>query len=259
MRRVGGVVGARGAQRALRHAGVVARGGGSGGGGGGGGGNGGPPHLTQEQQRRAVGILSAARQLDLRRLGSQMGGTLLVDDATHKAEVQQAARDGTLSFGFSAGGCLFPYFIGSAGAMMDAGVLTGARRRPCLPACCTRLPSLDPPRAACCRADSVQLGGASAGSLLAATIKSGMPLDSIVEQNLRLMADLRAGGTRGRLGVRRPAAPPAPCAGRFAAPYRAEALRRRRPACRSPCSRPFSRSTCRRMRTSSATAHATWR
>jgi hypothetical protein len=30
-----------------------------------------------------------------------------------------------------------------------------------------------------------------------------MPLDDIVEQNLRLMADLRKGGTRGRLGVRR--------------------------------------------------------
>lgn len=47
------------------------------------------------------------------------------------------------------------------------------------------------------------MGGASAGSLLAACLKSGMPLDSVVEANLRLMADLRAGGTRGRLGVRR--------------------------------------------------------
>lgn len=28
-----------------------------------------------------------------------------------------------------------------------------------------------------------------------------MPLDSVVESNLRLMHDLRQGGTRGRLGV----------------------------------------------------------
>jgi hypothetical protein len=51
-------------------------------------------------------------------------------------------------------------------------------------------------------ADSVKLGGASAGSLLAACIKSGLPLGDIVEHNLRLMDDLRRGGTRGRLGVR---------------------------------------------------------
>jgi hypothetical protein len=60
----------------------------------------------------------------------------------------------------------------------------------------TRLPFLHPP------ADKVKLGGASAGSLLAACIKSGMPLDSLVEQNMKLMHDLRQGGTRGRLGVR---------------------------------------------------------
>jgi hypothetical protein len=45
------------------------------------------------------------------------------------------------------------------------------------------------------------VGGASAGSLLAACLKSGMPLDQVVEQNLRLMHDLRQGGTRGRLGA----------------------------------------------------------
>jgi len=38
----------------------------------------------------------------------------------------QALRDGNLSFGFSAGGCLFPYYIGAAGALIDGGVLTGA-------------------------------------------------------------------------------------------------------------------------------------
>lgn len=33
-------------------------------------------------------------------------------------------------------------------------------------------------------ADRVKVGGASAGSLLAACLKSGMPLDEVVEQNL---------------------------------------------------------------------------
>ena len=84
----------------------------------------------------------------------------------------QALHNGTLSFGFSAGGCLFPYYIGVAGGLMDAGILTA----------------------------DVKLGGASAGSLLATCIKSGMTLDAIVEQNQRLMADLRQGGTRGRMG-----------------------------------------------------------
>lgn len=37
----------------------------------------------------------------------------------------QAVREGNLSFGFSAGGCLFPYYIGCAGALIDGGVLTG--------------------------------------------------------------------------------------------------------------------------------------
>lgn len=53
-----------------------------------------------------------------------------------------------------------------------------------------------------CVADEIKLGGASAGSLLAACIKADMPLDGLVESNMRLMSDLRQGGTRGRLGVR---------------------------------------------------------
>jgi hypothetical protein len=61
-----------------------------------------------------------------------------------------------------------------------------------------------------CVADEIKLGGASAGSLLAACIKADMPLDGLVESNMRLMSDLRQGGTRGRLGVRacRPHPPP---------------------------------------------------
>ncbi|KAL4457761.1 hypothetical protein ABPG75_012626 [Micractinium tetrahymenae] len=136
-------------------------------------GGGGGGRLTPEQHKRAFSVLSNTRLLDWKQWGSSLGGTLIVDDASHKEDVQRALREGTLSFGFSAGGCLFPYYIGCAGALIDAGILT----------------------------DQVKLGGASAGSLLAACIKSGMPLDDVVDQNLRLMDDLRRGGTRGRLGA----------------------------------------------------------
>jgi hypothetical protein len=37
----------------------------------------------------------------------------------------QAVKEKKISFGFSAGGCLFPYYIGAAGALIDAGILTG--------------------------------------------------------------------------------------------------------------------------------------
>lgn len=120
----------------------------------------------------------------------------------------QAAREGNLSFGFSAGGCLFPYYVGVAGAMIDGGVLTGAcpaascRPPLCPPPIIKLSAALSPCCPRCVSAEQVKVGGASAGSLLAACLKSGMPLDDVVEQNLRLMADLRAGGTRGRLGVR---------------------------------------------------------
>ena len=135
------------------------------------GGEGGPPGPTPDQQRRALGVLSGARQISWKQLGDSLGGTLIVDNASHKEDVQkvgslaacllcnlprllvcscsqprvrppfsdsptaatrplarlQAMREGTLSFGFSAGGCLFPYYIGCAGALMDAGILTGGR------------------------------------------------------------------------------------------------------------------------------------
>lgn len=39
---------------------------------------------------RAFTVLSGARQLNLKQLGTQLGGTLIVDDASHKEEVKQA-------------------------------------------------------------------------------------------------------------------------------------------------------------------------
>ena len=66
----------------------------------------------------------------------------------------------------------FPYYIGSCGALQDAGVLR----------------------------EETRVAGASAGSLIAACVKAGMPLDDITAQCLRLMDDCRRNGSRGRLG-----------------------------------------------------------
>ena len=53
----------------------------------------------------------------------------------------------------------------------------------------------------CPAADWTKVGGASAGSLIAAVHQCGMDLDFVVEQCMRFMHELRAKGTRGRLGV----------------------------------------------------------
>ena len=58
--------------------------------------------------------------------------------------------------------------------------------------------ALFPPR----RAGATKVGGASAGSLLAACVQSGMAFDYVTEQCLRFMHELRIGGARGRMGVR---------------------------------------------------------
>lgn len=200
-----------------------------------------------------------------------LGGTLIVSNASWKDTVHKAVKEGTLSFGFSAGGptkamprsrgwrlidvgntpsrsgrllrrmagqrprvlsphasksphlppaggCLFPYYIGVSGALRDGQILTGAQSRRAegkavsllrllggyaLP---TRLamspwpPSLRAPRPVPHRAANTKVGGSSAGSLLAVCLTSGMRLDDITEFSLRLMADCRLHGTRGRLG-----------------------------------------------------------
>jgi len=117
---------------------------------------------------RRFRTLVSPQQLGLK----DLAGTLIVSDAEHKQLVQEAHKQGTLSFGFSAGGCLFPYFIGVASALRDANVLT----------------------------NTTQLAGASAGSLVSACIKSGMSVDQITDLCLKMMHDLRTNGTRGRLG-----------------------------------------------------------
>lgn len=141
---------------------------------GGGGGRPGPPlpDPAADAHARAISVLQGARALDWRALAARMGGTAVVSDEEHRGEVQAAARDGRLSFGFSAGGLLFPFYVGVSAALQDAGLLT----------------------------EDTKLGGASAGSLIAACVKAGMSADEITEHCLRLMADCRAHGTRGRLG-----------------------------------------------------------
>ncbi|MEW5306537.1 MAG: hypothetical protein WDW36_008994 [Sanguina aurantia] len=75
-------------------------------------------------------------------------------------------------FSFSAGGLLFSYYIGIAAGLRDAGVL---------------LPE-------------TPVAGASAGSLIAACCKSGLPTDTIVAAFDDLALDCRTHGTRLRLG-----------------------------------------------------------
>lgn len=128
-----------------------------------------------EIHERAISILRNTQEFDFNwKIWTQrLGGTLVVSDEEHRGIVQQAAKDKNLSFGFSAGGLLFPFYVGVSAALQDAGLLT----------------------------EETKLGGASAGSLIAACVKAGMPLDEITEHCMRLMHDCRVNGTRGRLGV----------------------------------------------------------
>lgn len=76
-----------------------------------------------------------------------------------------------LSFGFSAGGLVFPYLLGVASQLTDSGVIT----------------------------EETKLGGASAGSLVAACAKSGVSYGSLVDSLLNLAHNCRVHGTQGRL------------------------------------------------------------
>lgn len=79
----------------------------------------------------------------------------------------------SLAYSFSAGGLLFPYYIGIASALQDLGALTPG---------------------------STPLAGASAGSLIAACVHSGMSGDATMRACLALVATLRDGGVYRRLG-----------------------------------------------------------
>ncbi len=50
---------------------------------------GGGGRLTPEQHKRAFSVLSNTRLLDWKQWGSSLGGTLIVDDASYKEDVQR--------------------------------------------------------------------------------------------------------------------------------------------------------------------------
>jgi len=79
---------------------------------------------------------------------SSSGPPVAARDPAKSARIRQAFLDETLSFGFSAGGLMFPYYVGVVSALEEMGVL----RRP------------------------HQLAGASAGSLVAAAFNSGLDM-----------------------------------------------------------------------------------
>lgn len=93
-------------------------------------------------------------------------------DPEKAARVRRAFLDGSLAFGFSAGGLMFPYYVGVVAALEDAGVL----RRP------------------------HQLAGASAGSLVAAAYNAGLSAAALEESLVLFGEDCLKNGTRARLG-----------------------------------------------------------
>ena len=93
--------------------------------------------------------------------------------AERKALIRQALQEGNLSFGFSAGGLLFPYLLGVLYELHALGVITSGTK----------------------------LGGASAGSIIAACYHAGLSREQVIDHCLALVHDCRANGTRGRLGV----------------------------------------------------------
>ena len=82
-------------------------------------------------------------------------------------------KDQSVRFGFSAGGLLFPFYIGVCRGLEQAGYLS----------------------------PETKLAGASAGSLIAACVNSGLSMDTVTRLCEDLMEDCREHGTRGRLGI----------------------------------------------------------
>ncbi|CAL8460544.1 g73 [Coccomyxa elongata] len=87
--------------------------------------------------------------------------------------VAEALKRGKLGFGFSAGGLLFPYYLGIVNTLNELNVIT----------------------------DATPLAGASAGSLIAACHHSGLPAQQVKDACFLLADDCRRKGTRGRLGT----------------------------------------------------------
>ncbi|GBF88990.1 patatin-like phospholipase domain-containing protein [Raphidocelis subcapitata] len=104
--------------------------------------------------------------------GGGSGGRVAVWDPRKQERIRVAFQNDTLSFGFSAGGLMFPYYVGVVSALEEMGVL----RRP------------------------HQLAGASAGSLVAAAYNSGLDMRTVEESLVAFGEDCLRHGTRSRLG-----------------------------------------------------------
>ena len=83
------------------------------------------------------------------------------------------AKVESVRFGFSAGGLLFPFYVGVCRGLEQAGYLSARTK----------------------------LAGASAGSLIAACVNSGLSMDTVSSLCEELMEDCRKNGSRGRLGI----------------------------------------------------------
>ncbi|KAF6257104.1 acyl transferase/acyl hydrolase/lysophospholipase [Scenedesmus sp. NREL 46B-D3] len=122
---------------------------------------------------------SAASSMDASDSGSSsesssgLSGMTLEDLKAHKrAAVQQAYLNGTLGFGFSAGGLVFPYYVGLVSSLVQRGVMT----RPS------------------------QLAGSSAGSLIAASFNAGLDMETVEKSLIEFGENCLKNGTRYRLG-----------------------------------------------------------
>jgi hypothetical protein len=87
------------------------------------------------------------------------------------ASSQKLVAQLPVGIGFSAAGLLFPYYVGCGKALTAHGVLT----------------------------PQTKLAGASAGSLIAASLVSGRSTEDVLDALRHMVADLRQSGTRGRL------------------------------------------------------------
>ncbi|KAI8468886.1 MAG: acyl transferase/acyl hydrolase/lysophospholipase [Monoraphidium minutum] len=103
---------------------------------------------------------------------SSSGGVTSVSlkDPAKLERIRSAFKNGTLGFGFSAGGLMFPYYVGVVSSLQEMGVLGRPH----------------------------QLAGASAGSLIAAAFNAGLDM-SVVEESMILFGeDCLANGTQHR-------------------------------------------------------------
>lgn len=93
-------------------------------------------------------------------------------DPSKLQRIREAFASGSLGFGFSAGGLMFPYYVGVVSALEEMGVL----KRP------------------------HQVAGASAGSLIAASFNSGLDMRVVEESMVLFGEDCMQNGVRYRLG-----------------------------------------------------------